>query len=327
MTWLCPAGVTSVLVQCWGAGGGAGGSNGTTGGSGGGGGGFSSSTISVTPGTSYPLQVGVGGAGGISAAGSNGTDTWFNNTSTVLAKAGTGGGASGAAAGTGGSSSIGVGTNTQSGGNGFAGSASPAGGAGGGGAGPNQDGITASSSAATNGISLYGGGGGAGTINGTLKPGNPFGGGGGGTGTGTTGGSGAGGGIQLTYTTSGLSLTGADLNNDLTPVQVSQVNGDDGDYFIQRGSEYTAMHFQRKGINNTSNINVSWKGRTTISTLISPFYLQIFNQNSLAWETIASQTLVPADTDFVINASQTTNLSNYYDSNNQVTFRSYQQVI
>lgn len=46
-----------------------------------------------------------------------------------------------------------------------------------------------------------------------------------------------------------------------------------------------------------------------------------------AWETLATVNKVPADTDFSVTISQTTNVSNYYDSNNIVTFRSYQQVI
>lgn len=320
-------GVTSVLVQCWGAAGGGGGTDATSGGSGGGGGAFSSSTISVTPGTTYPLQVGTGGAGGVSAIGGSGTDTWFKDTATVLAKAGTGGGFSGGAVGTGGNSSLGVGTNTQSGGNGSVGS-SGAGGAGGGGAGPNQNGITATSSAATSGISLYGGGGGAGTVNGAVgNPGKVFGGGGGSSGTGTTGGPGAGGGIQLTYTSVGLSTTSADLLSDLNAYQVSNLSGDDGDYYIQRGSEFTALHFQRITTSNTQNINIIWKGRSTESSIVSPIYLQIFNQNSAQWETLDYDNTQISDKDYILNGLVTANLSNYYDSNFQVTCRIYQQVI
>lgn len=325
-SWTCPTNVTSVLAQCWGAGGGAGGSNGTTGGSGGGGGGFSSSIISVIPGTIYSLQVGIGGAGGVSAAGSAGTDTWFQNTSIVLAKGGGGGGASGGTPGAGGLSSLGVGTNTQTGGTGGTGTSSPSGGGGGGGAGPNQDGNTTNSAAAGIGVSLYGGTGGVGTLSGGSNPGKPFGGGGAGTGTGTTGGAGAGGGIQLTYTTNPQSGS-TDLSNQFNAVNYGNVSTDDGDYFIERGSRYMIREYKAQHPNNTDSITMTWKGRSTLSTLVSPILIQIFNQNSGLWETLANQTLVPADTDFQVAVSQTTNVSNYYDSNNVVTFRSYQLVV
>jgi hypothetical protein len=74
-TWTCPTGVTSIQVECWGAGG-AGGSasiatSTTTARSGGGGGAGSyvKKTIAVVPGTVYNLIVGVGGIkGGTSSA-------------------------------------------------------------------------------------------------------------------------------------------------------------------------------------------------------------------------------------------------------------------
>lgn len=67
-TWTCPAGVTSVHVMVFG--GGAGGMRGSedNGGAGGGGGHMKSSTLTVTPGTRYPVTIGSGGAGGSSSA-------------------------------------------------------------------------------------------------------------------------------------------------------------------------------------------------------------------------------------------------------------------
>lgn len=45
------------------------------------------------------------------------------------------------------------------------------------------------------------------------------------------------------------------------------------------------------------------------------------------WETLAVVNTQPADTDFKVVVNQTANLSNYYDANNTVTFRTYQQVV
>jgi len=102
-TWTCPAGVTSVTVQCWGAGGGgAVGNNGSDtssdpnpdwryvdfgSGPGGAGGGYAQSVISVIPGNTYTVNVGVGGGAG----GGTGGDSWFSSSSTIKGAGGSGG--------------------------------------------------------------------------------------------------------------------------------------------------------------------------------------------------------------------------------------------
>src|ERR1700758_3161740 len=64
-TWTCPTGVTSVTVECWGAGGGGGGasSNNPAAAGGGGGGGYAKSVLVVVPGTVYNYSVGTGANG------------------------------------------------------------------------------------------------------------------------------------------------------------------------------------------------------------------------------------------------------------------------
>ena len=54
-------------------------------------------------------------------------------------------------------------------------------------------------------------------------------------------------------------------------------------------------------------------------------YLQIFNNNSGAWETLASNTTAAANTDVILEGVQSSNLSYYYGTNNQVAVRVYQQ--
>jgi hypothetical protein len=65
-TWTCPPGVTSVDVECWGAGGSGGSAVGTLGraGGGGGGGSYVKNTVNVVPGTVYTITVGTGGTAG-----------------------------------------------------------------------------------------------------------------------------------------------------------------------------------------------------------------------------------------------------------------------
>src|SRR5665647_16017 len=83
-TFTVPAGVTSVTIECWGGGGAGGGvkSNGNYGGAGGAGGAYASKVITVTPGSTYTVNVGQGGNGGKND-GPAGGDSWFISTSTV----------------------------------------------------------------------------------------------------------------------------------------------------------------------------------------------------------------------------------------------------
>ncbi|MCP2029933.1 hypothetical protein L1276_005130, partial [Flavobacterium sp. HSC-32F16] len=135
-TWTVPAGITSVAVEIWGAGGAGGGStSNNNGGSGGGGGGYSSRTFAVVPGQTITYTVGQGGNGstGNGTAGGNSTLTYAGTT--VTSNGGTGGGQNRGTRGTGGngttsSGSNGVTGNANGGNGGDAGNTTGTGGAG-----------------------------------------------------------------------------------------------------------------------------------------------------------------------------------------------------
>lgn len=117
------------------------------------------------------------------------------------------------------------------------------------------------------------------------------------------------------------------MTNAFANANYSQINSDDGDYFIEYGSKYMIREYKYKHQNNTDAVTMTWKGRSTVACTRSPILIQIYNVNSTAWETLASNTTSPVDTDFTAIVTQSINLSNYYDSTNTVTFRSYQLVI
>lgn len=121
-TWQAPAGITSVLVQAWGAGGGGSGFNGSTGGAGGGGGEYAAGSLNVTPGSSYSFTVGT------SAAGGNGGSTVMHgdSSSSITAHGGSAGSSDGSTGGAGGTGS--AATTHFDGGAGAAGSGGPGGG-------------------------------------------------------------------------------------------------------------------------------------------------------------------------------------------------------
>jgi hypothetical protein len=203
-TWVAPAGVTAITVECWG-GGGAGGATAVNGRAGGGAGGqYSSKVVGVTPGNSYAVVVGAGGTGG-AGNGPAGGDSTFDATG-VVAKGGTGGTSGANGAGGAGSSVGGVGDLVYAGGSGAAGATSTGGG-GGGGAGSTGVGGDASTTALTAGTGTANGGGNGGASpasQGTGGSGATAGGGGGGgyrsSSSTRNGGSGALGKVVITYT-------------------------------------------------------------------------------------------------------------------------------
>lgn len=108
-----PAGVTSITVEVWGAGG-SGGSTDTNGeAAGGGGGAYSRSVITVTPGQVIPFYVGFG-SGSINA----GEDSWFSSNTFLMAKGGNSVPMNGQTGASGGSDALGFGDFKRSGGNG-----------------------------------------------------------------------------------------------------------------------------------------------------------------------------------------------------------------
>lgn len=196
--WTCPPGISSVNVIC--VGGGGSGGNGGFGGSGGGGGGLGyRNNISVTPGVTYAVFAGTGGAQTIYGQGNAGGDSYFISTATVKGGGGgagsqgltySSGGSGGTYTGTGGGNggaggaAVGSGSNDSGGGGGAGGYA----GNGGAGAAGAYSSPTAGGNAAT------GSGGGGGGSNGIDVPyGYSYAGGGGGVGLSGKGSDGAGG--------------------------------------------------------------------------------------------------------------------------------------
>jgi len=84
--WVCPSGVTQIVVELWGGAGGGGigsGPNQNIRGGSGGNGGYNKSIIQVIPGNIYPIIIGAGGAGATSmfngGNSKNGQSSSFNN--------------------------------------------------------------------------------------------------------------------------------------------------------------------------------------------------------------------------------------------------------
>lgn len=96
--WTCPANLSSIQVECWGAGGGGGGGTTISGGGGGGGGEYACEPgYAVIPGNVYTYAVGREGQGGVSAGqgGWSGGNTIFDTSANGVTANGGGGGDTG----------------------------------------------------------------------------------------------------------------------------------------------------------------------------------------------------------------------------------------
>lgn len=205
-TWTCPAGVTSVQAEVWGAGGSPNSPSGVGRGGGGGGAYSLKSGIAVTPSTGYTAYVGT------AVAATNGEDSYFVDAATCMAKGGIA--ATTATGAAGGAAASGVGDTKYSGGNGGNGAAGRGGGGGGSSAGTGANGnngsgeslgIGGAGATAPTGGGNGGRGGDSNPAGTNAQPGSQPGGGGGGRGRTDTQSSGVGGDgkVAITYTDSG----------------------------------------------------------------------------------------------------------------------------
>jgi hypothetical protein len=94
---------------------------------------------------------------------------------------------------------------------------------------------------------------------------------------------------------------------DLTKVAIVDaiyvpLNGAQNDY---------ALFMFKDSISGANVLTATWTGKSSIAPSASTAYLQIYNYDSTAWETLDSDNLTAANTDFTLTGSITSNLANY----------------
>ena len=303
-TWTCPAGLTSVTVQCWGGGGAGGGvlSAALVGGGGGAGGSYARSILSVTPSASYNISVGAAVTGG-TGNGATGNPSWFGASSTIYAQGGAGGtGAITGSSGSGGAGSINssIGDVRYPGGNGSAGTNSSYSGAGGGGAGSTGNGGNASGRTAGSGTALNGGNGGAGrNTAGVGNSGSSYGGGGGGGYNGTrfrnrNGGNGAAGLVILSYfTLTGTSAVTPACSGTSSTITVTSGALPAGSYLVT---------YDLSGANIASNLTATLTVTTPGTGTFSSAILSNAGSTTITIKNLSSST-IPCSSSIASNNS------------------------
>ncbi len=110
--------------------------------------------------------------------------------------------------------------------------------------------------------------------------------------------------------------------------EITDVETDDGTRVEISGSNDYLVHlFKTQNTNNTDSINLSWNGQAVIAPSVATVYLQIYNQDTDSWETVDSDNATGANTDFSLGVTISADLSDYYDADNVVSARVYQQII
>lgn len=124
---------------------------------------------------------------------------------------------------------------------------------------------------------------------------------------------------------SSLGTNDDDLTTSYTSSELDDVATNDATRVGITGGGYNAHLYKYVHTNSTDQISVSWDGQTDLAPTTSTVYLQIYNRNSTTWETLDSDNTSSANTDFTLSGSKTTSLSDYYDGNNMISVRVYQQ--
>ncbi len=126
---------------------------------------------------------------------------------------------------------------------------------------------------------------------------------------------------------SSLASTKDDLEYYFDAEGYADTNADDSIYDkMSSFSQIPVYNFVSKHSNNSDAITLTWNGQSTYSPAFGNVFLQVYRFGSTnAWETLDTENSAGADTDFSLTTNINSKLSEYYDSNNYVYFRVYQE--
>jgi hypothetical protein len=315
-TFTVPVGVTQLTIEAWGGGGKGGTRTNNNSAGGGGGGAYAKKVVTVIPGNTYTVNVGVGSTTSTTTTDS---DSWFNNNTTILAKGGSSVANNSSTGASGGSSVNSIGDVVRKGGKGSNGSSGNFGGGGGSSAGPSAIGNdTANSNGATaptgggkggNGATSNADAQNAGSTNGAVSPGG--GGGGARKDSGTTkyGGSGANGQIIISWDEPEINLTGnavSIVDGDSTPSTSDWT--DMGSTDTNAGSTTRTFTIENNGTKdlslgtitiggaNAADFTVTTSPSSTVAPGNSTTFVVTFNPSATGTR-IATLNLINDDTD------------------------------
>ena len=117
-----------------------------------------------------------------------------------------------------------------------------------------------------------------------------------------------------------------DLSNVFTATDFSEVFSDDNSYHDITGSGFLAVMARKRNSNSTDQFAINIKLKSSRAPTSSTVYMQLYNHNTDSWEAADSDNVTAADTELTLSVDKTTSLSDYYDADNYIAIRAYQEV-
>jgi hypothetical protein len=123
-----------------------------------------------------------------------------------------------------------------------------------------------------------------------------------------------------------LPTADANLETTYTDAEVVNVATSDNVRISQLAAGEYAIHQFKNFVGSQTSVSLTWEGQTDFSPSSSTVFLQIYNRNTTAWETIDSDNTTGTNTDFTLTAV-ISDLTNYKDADFVIACRIYQQAV
>ena len=123
------------------------------------------------------------------------------------------------------------------------------------------------------------------------------------------------------------SLPADDANLNLfTETEYTVVLIEDNEYAKEDldSTDYSIFQFKEQKLSQAI-FSVEWIGQSALAPASSTIFLQIYNRDSDEWEALDSDSVTAKSTNFTLQGGKSASLSDYYDTNNWLSFRVYQQ--
>jgi len=117
----------------------------------------------------------------------------------------------------------------------------------------------------------------------------------------------------------------ADLETVYSEQDITDVATKDDTRVDQSATGDYAIHQFKDYVGDEASANLEWEGQSTVAPSESTVYLQIYNYDTLGWETVQSNNATGADTDFTLSGN-IADLTNYKDGD-IITCRVYQESV
>ena len=116
------------------------------------------------------------------------------------------------------------------------------------------------------------------------------------------------------------------LENNYSVQDYLDVDTENDVRVAQSATSEHAIHQFKDYVGTEASVTLEWEGQSDLAPSDSTVYLQIYNRDTPAWETIDSDGGTVADTDFILTA-EIADTTNYKDGDSVISCRVYQESI